>query len=395
MTAGLAIAPRRALAGLLCALALAGCAGVGTRLPASGPATRTIEETAVAARAEGRVAIIDIDVGSALRSRAGVRADSFAAVFNTPAPSSHRVGPGDVLVMDIWEAPPAALFAGGVFSRDSLRSTAGQTTLPEQMVDADGTISIPFVGAIAVAGRDLADIGRDIERRLTGKANAPQVLVRIARNNTANVTVVGEVATSTRVPLTPVGERLLDALAAAGGVRQPVDRMTVQITRGGIVRAMPLNIVIQDPAQNVRLLPGDVLTALHAPLSLTVLGATGRNEELAFETQGIVLSQALSRVGGLQDGRADPRGVFVFRFEEPARLGEAQAGAPRMPDGRVPVVYRLDLANPASFFAAQEFPMRDGDVMFVANASGAQLQKFVNLVAGILFPVLSVINAVP
>ncbi len=395
MNAVVELAPGRALTGLLCVLALAGCAGVGTRLPASGPGAGTIEDAAGAARTDGRVAIIDIDVGSALRSRAGLRADSFAAVFDTPPAPSHRVGPGDVLVMDIWEAPPAALFAGGVFGRDSLRSTAGQTTLPEQMVDSDGTVRIPFVGAIAVAGRDVADIGREIERRLKGKANAPQVLVRIAHNNTANVTVVGEVASSTRVPLTPVGERLLDVLAAAGGVRQPVGRMTVQITRGGVVRAMPLDVVIQDPAQNVRLLPGDVLTALHAPLSLTVLGATGRNEELAFETQGISLSQALSRAGGLQDARADPRGVFVFRFEDPTRLGAAPAGAPRMPDGRVPVVYRLDLTNPASFFAAQEFPMRDGDVMYVSTASGAQLQKFVNLVAGILYPVLSVINAVP
>lgn len=58
-------------------------------------------------------------------------------------------------------------------------------------------------------------------QRLKGKANQPQVLVRVIRNNTANVTVVGEVTTSTRMPLTARGERLLDALAAAGARASP------------------------------------------------------------------------------------------------------------------------------------------------------------------------------
>jgi polysaccharide export outer membrane protein len=223
------------------------------------------------------------------------------------------------------------------------------------------------------------------------------------------VTVVGEVATSLRVPLSPRGERLLDALAAAGGVRQPVGRVTLQLTRGQMVRAMPLDTIIRDPRQNVPLLPGDVLTALHQPLSLTVFGATGRNEELSFEAQGISLTQALARAGGLQDARADPQGVFVFRFEDPAVFEAAVAGArrgqtvaagqadaasavSRTPDGRVPVIYQLDLRDPASFFAAQSFPVQHRDVLYVSNASGAELQKFLNIVTAIAAPVLGVIN---
>ena len=119
------------------------------------------------------------------------------------------------------------------------------------------------------------------------------------------------------MPLTAKGERLLDALAAAGGVRQPVNKMTLQVSRSGQVQAMALDAIIRDPKQNIVLQPGDVITSFFQPLSFTVLGATGKNEEINFEAQGISIAQALARAGGLQDVRADARGVFLFRFESP------------------------------------------------------------------------------
>ena len=59
--------------------------------------------------------------------------------------------------------------------------------------------------------------------------------------------------------------------------------MTLQVTRGNQVKAMALDTIIRDPKQNIVLQPGDVITALFQPLSFTVLGATGKNEEINFE----------------------------------------------------------------------------------------------------------------
>jgi polysaccharide biosynthesis/export protein len=175
-------------------------------------------------------------------------------------------------------------------------------------------------------------------------------------------------------------------------VRQPVGKVTLQLTRGAAVAAMPLESVIRDPRQNVALQAGDVLTALFQPLSFTVLGATGRNDEVNFESTGITLAQALARAGGLNDARADSRGVFIFRMEE-ARALDWPADAARTPDGRVPVVYSLDLSEPASFFVAQSFPIANQDLLYVSNAPAAELQKFLNLLWGMTLPALNVINA--
>jgi polysaccharide export outer membrane protein len=218
------------------------------------------------------------------------------------------------------------------------------------------------------------------------------VLVRVTRNATANVTVVGEVGQSVRMPLTAKGERLLDALAAAGGVRQPVGKTTIQLSRAGKVVAMPLEAIIADPAQNIVLQPGDVITANFQPLSFVALGATGKNEEIPFEAQGITLSQALGRIGGLQDARADAQGVFIFRFEDPAVFPDGGKDLPQTPEGKVPVVYRADLKNPVTFLIAQNFPVKNKDVLYVSNAPSTELQKFLNILISSIFSLNSLVN---
>jgi polysaccharide export outer membrane protein len=250
------------------------------------------------------------------------------------------------------------------------------------MVSSDGTINIPFAGRIPAKGKSPQQIETDIVRLLTDKANQPQVFVRVIHNVTSNVTVVGEVAQSARIPLTAGGERLLDALAAAGGVRQPVGKITLQVTRGSQVQALALDTIIRDPKQNIVLQPGDVITALFQSSSFTVLGATGKNEEINFEAQGITLTQALGRAGGLQDARADARAVFIFRFENPKTLDPGGATPPQTtPEGKVPVIYQVNLKDPASFFVAQSFPILNKDMLYVANSPATELQKFLNIVA--------------
>lgn len=388
------------LAASMLFLSLAACSSLG----AGGPSARIVRAADHRTVQQADIKVIDVTDVVTRQMLSSYRSLGFAeALGDAPLPWT-VIGRGDVLDVSIWEAPPAVLFGssatfGPQDSASVLAASAGtgqKTTISELMVDSEGQIRIPFAGSIQAAGRTPRQVEREITSRLAGKAHDPQVAVRLLRNAGSNVTVVGDVTTSARVPITPRGERLLDVLAAAGGVKQPIGKTTIQISRDGRVVSLPLEVVIRDPAQNIRLQADDVVTALFQPYSFTSLGATGSNAEIPFEATGLSLAQALGRIGGLKDDRADIRGVFIFRLEDPAALDPAIAQtARRTPDGRIPVIYRVDLGNPATFFVAQSFPVRNKDVLYVSNAPLADLQKFVSIVSSMAFSVIGIGQAIP
>jgi len=73
-------------------------------------------------------------------------------------------------------------------------------------------------------------------------------------------------------------------------------------------------------------------------------------------------------------------------------LGSFGSGARPNSEGLVPVIYRVDLKQPETYFAAQRFRMRDGDVVYVSDSGLVGLQRFVNIIASSILPVATVRN---
>ena len=268
-------------------------------------------------------------------------------------------------------------------------ATSGRrpAVIPEQEVGADGAISVPYAGRIPAAGRSPNEVQHTTEARLAEKALEPQALV-IVRKSAANaVTVTGEVVTGARVPLSPGGDRLLEVIAAAGGAKAPVHDTFVRLSRGGVTATIPLQQLVSDPAENIYAQPGDVLTLVRMPQTFSVFGAIGRNAEIAFDAEKITLSGALGKSQGLNDDLAKPEGVFLFRYEPNSvvrALDQPIATATREPVS--PVVYRFNLRDGNTYLLAQEFPVYDKDVIFVADAPAAQIYKFFTMLNNITGP---------
>ncbi|CAN7449437.1 polysaccharide biosynthesis/export family protein [Caballeronia sp. LjRoot31] len=361
-------------------------------IPTSGP-SRSQVDGAAASPNSGGIQIVDVTDDIARTLFAERHIGDFSATLGNSTTFQQELGVGDTIEVSIWEAPPATLFGAGQLDAKAGSSNARVTVLPDQTIDGEGTIDVPFAGQLKAVGRTPSQLQRDITARLKNIAHDPQVLVKLSLNATSYVTVVGDVSTSNRMPLSARGERLLDALAFAGGVKQPVDKITIQVTRGTTVASLPLESVIRDPRQNIPLRAGDVVTALFQPYSFTALGATGKNEEINFEAQGITLAQALARSGGLLDSRSDAQGVFIFRLEDAKALKWPVSPVRTTADGKVPVVYRINLRDPNSFFVAQSFWMDNKDLLYVSNAPIAELQKFLNVVFSVAYPVVNSVNS--
>lgn len=361
-------------------------------MPSSGPSASAISRTGAEqfdADVSTRAVVVDLTADISEKLKMQIEQTSFVDL-DLHSGNADAIGQGDLIEVSIWEAPPAVLF-GGALSQTGIGSSQ-VTRLPEQMVDQNGSINIPFVGQIKVGGLSPRQVEKTVVSRLSKMAHQPQVIVRQIRNNSSNVTVIRE-GSSVRMPLTAKGERVLDAIAAVGGV-QSANKSSIQLTRGMQVRTLPLVKITQDARQNIQLRPNDVITAINQPLSFVVLGATGRNEEINFEGEGISLIQALGRIHGLNDNRADARGVFVFRYED-AEIANAwnKNGSARL-NQKLPVVYRVNLRDPNTFFYAQNFVMRDKDILYVSNAPASELQKFLQIVFSITSPITGTMNTI-
>jgi polysaccharide export outer membrane protein len=371
-----------AVIGLL-ACFLAGCSS----LPTAGPTARDVIHQEVQGN-QTRFALIDVDDNVVAALLAGP-SESFNARFKKYGkPPQPKIGIGDSLVVSIWEAG-----GGGLFSTsptDQVSAGSRSVTIPEQAVGHDGAISVPFAGRVPVAGRLPVEVQHAIERRLAEKAIEPQVIVTVTKSLTNSATVTGEVVAGARVPLSLKGDRLLDLIAAVGGAKSPVYETFVRLSRGGITATIPMEALVSNPAENIYVQPGDVLTLVRLPQSFTAFGATGANAQISFGAEKMTLAEALAKAGGLQDLRSDPAGVFLLRFEPPKVINAL--GRPQLrtgPDGSTPVVYRLDLRDARSYFLAQRFPVEDKDIIYVANADLNELQKFFTLLNTLTGPVIT------
>jgi len=121
-------------------------------------------------------------------------------------------------------------------------------------------------------------------------------------------------------------------------------------------------------------------------------GATGQSLH-PFLSGRMTVAEALGSSNGMDDNRANPEAVFLYRLESPAllnRLGGSYHGANS--EG-VPVIYHFNLRDPKGFFVAKEFAMRDKDVLYVGDAGSLGFQKAMNVIGALTAPVMTSASA--
>lgn len=363
--------PARLLVLLLTPLAaLGGCAD----LPSSGPTASVIVHAARDPHAPLPFDIVEVTPEVLAGQTAGNAALRTLAAL-PPAGPVDAIGPGDVLQISVFEVGPAALFSGrsGAFTPGpGANPTAAGENLPDITVDRDGQVLVPYVGRVKAAGLTPDALAARIQAGLAGKSPAPQVVVGVRTNVANTVMVLGDVKKPGRIPLTLAGERVLDAIAEAGGAESATPDNVVRLTRGAESATASLAMLQANSPDDVELRPQDRVEVDYRPRTFSVFGATGKVQEIPFQNPRVSLAEALARAGGPTDQQADPSAVFVFRYEPSAFDGAPLPGAK-------PVAYRLNLMQAQSYFLAQRFEMKSRDVIYIANAGSNQPSKMLQI----------------
>lgn len=312
---------------------------------------------------------------------------------NNPSVHNDRIGIGDVLTITIFELG-SGLFSSGVSEKSTVADSEGiasitNQNLPPTEVEADGTIVLPYVGRLHAAGLTPQMLADSIRRGLNNKSQNPQVMVRISNDIANTVIVSGEVHRPGRVVLSTAQERLSDVIAIAGGANYAPEDTHVQLVRGSQTGATDLGTLESFPREDIRARPGDRIHVIYEPRTYTVFGAAGKGaSEIPFKSPHVSLAEALARIGGPSDALADPNAVFLFRFEDSKASHQLGLKTPATLLG-TPVVYKIDMMNPNSYFLAQQIPMKPKDILLIANAKVNKFYKFNQLIGTLISPAIT------
>jgi polysaccharide export outer membrane protein len=316
-----------------------------------------------------------------------------AAFADRRPPREIRFGIGDVVSVTVFEAA-----AGGLFIPIEAGVRPGNfITLPNQAVDSKGNISVPYAGAIRAQGRTPAEVEVAIVDALKNRAIEPQAVVALTDQRTSLITVLGEVNTPARFPANAAGEHILDAITRAGGPKGQGFDTWVMLAREGHRSTVPFGALVYEPANNIYVHPSDTIYLYREPQTFVAFGASGQQGLFNFEAWRLSLAEAAARAGGLNDDRADPASVFVYRGETRLVAEREGVDCSKFEGPIIPVIYSVNFRDPAGYFLATRFAMRNKDVIYVSNAvaveSAKAMQYFRLIVATVNDPVIAATNA--
>ena len=173
--------------------------------------------------------------------------DGFASArwVQRPHDDSYIIGNGDVLAISVWKE-------------------AGFTkSIP---VRSDGKISLPLVGEMQACGANSAcNLSKISQKNFRAYVTAPEVTVIVEQINSKKFNIMGQVGKPGSYSLS-VAPTIMDAIAAAGGLRDFAKKSGVYILRqnaDGTQTRMNFNykdfIKGKHPEQNVKLEPRDTI----------------------------------------------------------------------------------------------------------------------------------------
>ncbi|MCS6854488.1 MAG: SLBB domain-containing protein [Elioraea sp.] len=197
-------------------------------------------------------------------------------------------------------------------------------------IDRDGRLILPDLAPIDAAGRTLLDLRRDISARIARELPGTEAFVSVGGIRQIQVFVGGEVVRPGFQALTSLAS-VLDALAAAGGVKRTGSLRAIRVEGHGGTRLVDLYGVLagRGPAPDLALRPGDRIVVPPLGPTIAIAGEVGRPAiyELPPGLPVMPLAEALALAGDT----LRPQGVrfLLQQFDAAGRSAFAEIGPDR------------------------------------------------------------------
>ncbi|MBU2960681.1 polysaccharide export protein [Citreicella sp. C3M06] len=261
---------------------------------------------------------------------------------------------GDKVDIVIWDS-----------QENSLITSATEKAAPLSGVEvgANGAVFVPYVGQVYIRGMSPDEARGKIQSELVQIAPSAQVQLSLTQGRANSVELVGGVEEPGAFPMPSRNYKVLGLIADGGGILPTLRNPRVRLIRGGTTYETSADSLLANGERNALLMPGDTVIIQQDNHSFTALGAAGSEDLVYFPKDNLSAMEAVTLMGGLQDSRADPKGVLVLR-EYPVRALRSDGSAPSMQQ----VVFTFDLTSTDGLFAAKQFRINPSDTVYATES---------------------------
>lgn len=268
------------------------------------------------------------------------------------------VAPGDTVEITIWDSDANSLLAAP-------ESKAVQ--LQTMQVTPAGTVFLPYVGQIPIAGMAPDRARETVQERLSALIPSAQVQINVQPGIRNSVSLVGGIRQPGSYPLLSRDMTALGLISQGGGVSETLENPQARLVRGNDYYAISLDRLYAEPDLDATLRPGDKLFVEEDKRYFLSLGATGSEMQIPFNREEVTALDALSLAGGISDQRADPKGILILR-EYPVSAVVPAAAAPAVGPGDTRVIFAVDLTTADGLFSAGRFRIMPRDLVLATES---------------------------
>lgn len=235
--------------------------------------------------------------------------------------------------------------------------------LPGMTVSSTGTIFVPYLDEVVISGQTASEARRQIQEALIPIVPSAQVQLSLQSGQNNSADLVSGVAKPGSYPLVNRNVTILSLIAQGGGIDKSLRNPMVRLLRDGKTYEISAETLLKNPQRNIVLRGGDQVMAEEDDRYFTALGASGTQSLIYFDKAEITGLESLALIGGLEDTRADPKGVLILR-DYPANAVRRDGSGPAMQQ----VVFTFDLTTADGLFAARNFRVNPKDTILVTEA---------------------------
>lgn len=260
------------------------------------------------------------------------------------------IQPSDKLTLRIWDS-----------SENSLLTSTEQkmVQLQDVKVASNGTIFMPYVGNISVIGLT-PDLAREqLQTALEAIVPSAQLQLDMVEGRNNSVDLISGVATPGTYPMPDRNYTLMGLISAGGGIGLSINNPQIRLVRGNSIYGISVDKLLDNPRLDTLLLGGDRVFVEEDERYFLSFGATGREALHTFTKDQVSAMDAISIMGGLQDNKADPKGLLILR-EYPTLTAKGPS--------QTRVVFSVDLTSADGLFSARRFQINPDDLIIATES---------------------------